>query len=121
VSFLVNIIADAKEDIIDIYDYIVVSDSIEKAEYAYKNIKENCFSLSELPNRGHFPPELERIGIYEYREILLNRIELYIRLLNQIYIFIVFWMDDGNCRHYWKREYCARDKVLGGLSDRGFV
>lgn len=68
-SFLVNIIADAKEDIIDIYDYIVVSDSIEKAEYAYKNIKENCFSLSELPNRGHFPPELERIGIYEYREI----------------------------------------------------
>ena len=26
-------------------------------------------SLAELPNRGHIPPELDRIGVVEYREI----------------------------------------------------
>lgn len=30
--------------------------------------EEKCSSLSEL-DRDHFPPELERIGILEYREI----------------------------------------------------
>ena len=67
--FKVYIIEDAEQDIIDIYDYIALSDSIEKAEYFFRNIEEKCLSLSELPNRGHFPPELERIGIFEYREI----------------------------------------------------
>ena len=67
-TFTVHIISDAERDIIEIYDYIALSDSIEKAEGVYKKIKEKCLSLSELATRGHFPPELERIGIYEYRE-----------------------------------------------------
>ena len=68
-TFKVYIIEDAEQDIVDIYDYIALSDSVEKAEYVIKNIEEKCLSLSEFPNRGHFPPELERIGIFEYREI----------------------------------------------------
>ena len=68
-SYKVYIIADAEQDIPEIYDYISHSDSLEKAEYVFRNIEKKCVSLSEQPNRGHFPPELERIGIYEYREI----------------------------------------------------
>jgi toxin ParE1/3/4 len=68
-TFKVYIIEDAEQDIIDIYDYIALSDSIDKAEYVLNNIEGKCSSLSEFPNRGHFPPELERIGIFEYREI----------------------------------------------------
>ena len=68
-TFKVYIIDDAEQDILDIYDYIALSDSIEKAEYVLKNIEGKCSNLSELPNRGHFPPELERIGVFEYREI----------------------------------------------------
>jgi toxin ParE1/3/4 len=68
-TFKVYIIADAEQDIIEIFDYIALSDSIEKAEYVYKKIEEKCLSLSELPDRGHFPPELERIGIFEYKEV----------------------------------------------------
>ncbi|NOY60937.1 MAG: type II toxin-antitoxin system RelE/ParE family toxin [Calditrichaeota bacterium] len=67
--FQVYIIADAEQDIVDIYDYIALSDSIERAEYVYKNIEDKCSSLSEFPNRGHVPPELERIGIFDYKEI----------------------------------------------------
>lgn len=68
-TFNVQIVADAEQDIIEIYDYIALSDSIRNAEIVYKGILEKCTSLGELPNRGHFPPELERIGIYAYREI----------------------------------------------------
>jgi toxin ParE1/3/4 len=68
-SYKVYLIADAEQDILEIYDSISDSDSPEKAEYVYRKIEEKCLNLSELPNRGHFPPELERIGIYEYREI----------------------------------------------------
>jgi len=68
-KYKIYIISDAEEDILDIYYYISISDSIEKAEHILQKIKETCLSLSELPNHGHFPPELERIGVIEYREI----------------------------------------------------
>jgi hypothetical protein len=29
-------------------------------------------SLSEMPERGHYPPELERLGMYQYLEIHLK-------------------------------------------------
>lgn len=68
-TFKVYIIEDAEHDIVNIYNYIARSDSIEKAEYFLKNIEEKCSSLNENPNRGHIPPELERVGIFEFREI----------------------------------------------------
>jgi toxin ParE1/3/4 len=68
-TFKVFLIADAEQDILELYKYIANSDTIEKAEYVFKNIEKKCSSLNAFPNRGHYPPELERIGIYEYREI----------------------------------------------------
>ena len=68
-NFTVYIIEDAEQDIVDIYNYIARSDSTEKAEYFLNKIEEKCSSLHEFPDRGHIPPELERVGIFEYREI----------------------------------------------------
>jgi toxin ParE1/3/4 len=68
-KYNVYLISDAEEDIFDIYNYISISDSIEKAELLLQKLKETCLSLTNLSNRGHIPPELERIGIIEYREI----------------------------------------------------
>ncbi len=68
-NYNIHIITDAEEDIFSIYKYIAINDSIEKAEYVLENIEERIYKLTSLPNRGHFPPELERIGIQEYREI----------------------------------------------------
>jgi toxin ParE1/3/4 len=69
VNYNVYIISDAEEDIIDLYSYIAISDSFAKAEYLLNKIQETCSILSDLPNRGHVPPELERVGVIEYREI----------------------------------------------------
>jgi len=68
-KYKVYIISDAEEDISSIYKYVAINDSVPKADSLLRNIEEKISNLSELPNRGHTPPELEHIGIYEYREI----------------------------------------------------
>jgi toxin ParE1/3/4 len=68
-KYKVYIISDAEEDVLDIYHYVSISDSLEKAEHLLQNIEETCLSLSKFPERGHVPPELDRIGVTEYREI----------------------------------------------------
>lgn len=68
-KYNVFIISDAEEDILEIYKYIAQTESIERAESFYQNIQAQCRTLSAFPNRGHIPPELERINVYEYREI----------------------------------------------------
>lgn len=89
-TFQVYIIKDAEQDIVEIYDYIALSDSIEKAEYVFKNIEEKCSSLCEFPDRGHFPPELERIGIFEYREIHFKPYRIIYKIADsKVYVYCV--------------------------------
>ena len=68
-NYKIYLISDAEEDILEIYNYVLINDSRYKAEYLLSKIEETCFSLKKYPNRGHVPPELERIGIYNYKEI----------------------------------------------------
>ena len=68
-KFSVYIIQDAELDIIDIYNYIAENDSFESADYVFNKLEELCQSLSEFPNRGHCPPELEYVNIRDYLEI----------------------------------------------------
>jgi toxin ParE1/3/4 len=60
---------DAENDILDIYQFIRLQDSAQKAEYVYGRLQQCCESLSDNPERGHFPPELEKIGVFDFREI----------------------------------------------------
>ncbi len=68
-KYQVFLIQDAEDDLFDIYRYILEHDSKESADYVFNKIEELCFSLDELPMRGHFPPELERISVTNYKEI----------------------------------------------------
>ena len=89
-SFKVYIVEDAEQDIVDIYDYIALSDSLEKAEYVLQNIEKKCLSLSKFPNRGRRPPELERIGIFEYREIHFKPYRIIYQVIDQkVYVHCV--------------------------------
>lgn len=67
--YKVFLVANAEKDILEIYNYVAANDSINKAEKLLNKLEETCQSLSEFPFRGHVPPELERIGVLEYREI----------------------------------------------------
>ena len=65
----VYLIAEAEEDIFDIYRYVLSSESLQRADLLFKRIEEACGSLGHLPHRGHVPPELERIGVCDFLEI----------------------------------------------------
>ena len=65
----VLVVADAEEDIFDIYKYVLRADGRNRADHLLAKLQETCQSLAEIPRRGHSPPELERVGVRGYREI----------------------------------------------------
>ena len=67
--YRVRLAEDAEQDLIDIYRYIAIRDSVEKAAYVLDQLESLCSQLTELPERGHVPPELNRIGVTNYREV----------------------------------------------------
>lgn len=68
-KFKVFLAEDAEEDLFDIYRYVAQNDSVEKADRLLDNLEMIIQKLESLPQRGHFPPELERIGVKDYREV----------------------------------------------------
>lgn len=69
VKFKVNIAASTEEDLFEIYQYVYLNDSEEKAEKLYLKLYEKCLSLQVYPNRGHVPPELKLLGVNDFLEL----------------------------------------------------
>jgi toxin ParE1/3/4 len=67
--YRIRLVDDAEQDLFDIYRYIATHDSVDKAIYVLDQLESRCLGLIELPGRGHVPPELDRVGITNYREI----------------------------------------------------
>ena len=63
------LLQEAEDDIFDLYKYIFEHDCRESAQYVFEQLREKIASLEELPERGHHPPELERIGVIGFLEI----------------------------------------------------
>ncbi|MEA3410452.1 MAG: type II toxin-antitoxin system RelE/ParE family toxin [Pseudomonadota bacterium] len=67
--YRVRITDDAEQELIDIYRYVAIHDSVEKATFVLGQLELLCSRLAELPERGHVPPELDRIGVTNLREV----------------------------------------------------
>jgi len=59
----------AKQDILEIYYYVLANDSIGKARKLLDNLEKTYLELEILPSRGHVPDELRNIGIKRFLEI----------------------------------------------------
>jgi len=59
----------AKKDIIEIYNYLALSDSTDKANRLLDNLETTYQKLEKLPERGHIPEELRGTGIKRFLEI----------------------------------------------------
>ena len=70
--FNVNLIIDAETDLFDIYLYVAQHDSPEKATRLLENLEKTVLRLETTPLRGICPPELEGIGVFEFREIFFK-------------------------------------------------
>jgi len=60
---------DAEDDLFDIYRYVALNDCVAQANGLIASLTRVCESLRTLPLRGHIPPELQSIGVSEFREI----------------------------------------------------
>lgn len=89
-KYSVEIINVAEQDILDIFFYIARNDSVESAEYVLNELETLCFSLSDLPVRGHVPPELENLGIKDYLEIHFKPYRIIYQIIEKsVYIHCV--------------------------------
>jgi len=68
-NFQVFLTAEAEADIFDIYRYVLAGDGRDRANHVLAELQETCQSLSQMPGKGHIPPELERIGVRSLLEI----------------------------------------------------
>jgi toxin ParE1/3/4 len=67
--YQVLVVAEAEEDIFEIYRYVLRADGRGRANHVLAKLQEACQSIAQMPRRGHSPPELERIGVRGYREV----------------------------------------------------
>jgi toxin ParE1/3/4 len=78
--YSVQLDADAEGDLFDIYRYVALNDSLEQADRVFDALKRVCYSLRTLPLRGHCPPELQAIGVTEFREIRFKPYRIFFSL-----------------------------------------
>ncbi len=60
---------DAEDDLFDIYAFVAMNDSVERADRLFAALRRTCLKLRKLPLRGNIPSELFEIGVTEFREL----------------------------------------------------
>jgi len=88
-KYQIRITSEAQKDIEDIYDYIAKKDTRQSAEYVLSELEELILSLDTNPEHGHYPDELIRQGIKQYREVLFKPYRvIYEVLLNIVVVHL---------------------------------
>jgi toxin ParE1/3/4 len=60
---------DAEDDLFDIYAFVALNDSVERADKLLEALRQTCQRLRKLPHRGNVVSELFAIGVPEFREL----------------------------------------------------
>jgi len=88
--FPVLLTNDAARDLEEIYSYIALHDSSQKADYVLEHIEKAFSSLSEFSERGVYPKELFELGIREYREIFFKPYRIIYRIMDKnVYVLLI--------------------------------
>ncbi len=93
-NYIVYLVDDAEKDLFEIYKYIKKTGYPFNAMGLYSQIEKAWSDLSEMPERGHIPPELERIGVLDYREIYVKVYRIIYQVFgSDVYIYCI--LDGG--------------------------
>jgi toxin ParE1/3/4 len=68
-TYHVHVTEEAEHDLLDIWEHVALHDVPGKADDLLEKLEQTCERLSYSPQKGHIPPELDRIGVDRYREI----------------------------------------------------
>lgn len=81
---------DALRDLEDIGEYIARHDHPAKADYVLTRIEGVIASLALSPERGPHPPELQRLGIREYRQAFFKPYRVIYRVAAKtVYVYLI--------------------------------
>ena len=90
-SYAVYILAEAEDDLFNIYRHVALADSKQKADRLIQKLQSLCLNLAELPERGHVPLELEFIGVLDYLEVHYKPYRVIYQMMGKrLYVHAVF-------------------------------
>ena len=81
------LLENASKDLEAIFGYLVHSAGNIKALAEIELFENACNSLSENPQRGSVPHELEKTGAFEYRQIVSKSYRIIYQIIEK-YVFI---------------------------------
>ncbi len=80
----------AARDLDELYDYITLHDSPQRADYVLEQIEKAFSKLSKFPERGAYPKELLALGIREYRQIFFKPYRIIYRVIRRnVYVLLI--------------------------------
>ena len=86
--YAVFMLQEAEQDLEAIFRYILGSGNPGAAKDMIRLIRKACDSLSQMPERGHVPPELARTDNYEYRQIIVEPYRIIYQVVeSSVFIF----------------------------------
>jgi toxin ParE1/3/4 len=89
-KFSVHVIADAEQDLRDIYHYVAHNDGLTRADKLLRNLETTILRLETMPLRGRVPPELERAGVLEFREAFFKPYRIIYQIIkHHVYVHCV--------------------------------
>jgi len=65
----VRLTEETERDLVDLFEYIARKDSVDNAYYVLEKLDALILGLDQQPERGHYPPELNKRGVKDYREV----------------------------------------------------
>jgi len=66
--YKINLLPEAEDDLVDIYKYVAVNDSFDKAENLFNDLYDTTLTLQDFPHRGHIIHDFPGIDV-NYLEI----------------------------------------------------
>ncbi len=86
--YAVFMLQEAEHDLEAIFRYLLGSGNPGAAKDMIRLIRQACDSLSQMPERGHVPPELARADNYEYRQIIVKPYRIIYQIVeSNVFIF----------------------------------
>lgn len=96
--FEVLLTDDAARDLEEIYYFIALHDSPQKADDVLSRIEKEFSSLSKFPERGVYPKELLALGIREFREVFFKPYRIIYRVMGNI-VYLLLMVDGRRDMH----------------------
>jgi plasmid stabilization system protein ParE len=72
--------AVAEADVDEILEYITSRDCVEAALAVYEKLMNRIETLASRPTRCRLPPELRKLGVSEYRELIISPYGVFFRV-----------------------------------------